>query len=83
MSGLEFLKRHSRNSSTSHVALPSRVFWKALLHYRVWVAQTECGDTLRKAAEPHMLRTDPGSLPWGLAGRRMSRTEESQRLSSP
>lgn len=79
--GLEFLKRCGRNSSTSHVVLPSRVFGKVLVHNQVRVAQAECGGALRKASEPHMVRTDPGSVPWGLSGH--PRTEQSQRLSPP
>jgi len=63
--------------------LSSRVFCKALGHYWVWVAQTECGDALRKAAELLTVRTDPGSLPWEISGRTTGSTEQSQRLSSP
>lgn len=52
LGGQEFLRRHGGKSSTSHLALPSRLLWDSSVHYRVWVTQAENGEPSERLQSP-------------------------------
>lgn len=52
LGGQEFLRRHGGKSSTSHLALPSRLLWDSLVRYRVRVTQAEKGEASERLQSP-------------------------------